>query len=602
MNYLAGLTSLLLTTIPAQAQVFDLEAFLALLETDHSPLLVPLSYDSVDQVDSRLTLRGVDFGGFALDEVAFDLRAVGGAQVLLDNFNFPAADDLRADMDEEDELVWEAPSLSIVYNMKDEAPDQIEFDLAPLAILEPSNGLDFALDGLSLSMSADKDAGTMALDVQTGSGQFAVQDDYDDFRFTLPSLSLSWSETEYSEGTHPFAGLRAQLGIQSAQFQSHEDPTQSLSNLITTIEDLELPNASNIELQVSGFEFNLPRDGFTITAGPTMARMGNNDMQNPRQTTGFLSWTIDDVTFSTSDGISASIDQIFLEGSAEQTDSVRLISAFNSPTFATLASLMDDAALVPTLRVNRAWRDFLLRPDLSTTVENLFKGFGKQDISYGLRDASLNLVMFPMNLGEFVTEVRFDTTTTDQASTGMTLRYADLDIPILQVIDATLAEVLPTNMHFDFDVSRVDLADLVDRFAGLADSDLDPSLDVTTQVLEMIAAWWQATGAVFSPEAQLDSQATRITLAGTFPFDSDAAFGLTGGADVSISNFSEVKALASSLTNSPDPNIAGSAFGAVTALELLGQFGEIDSKGTLALDVKLDASGATTVNGLPLPF
>ena len=602
MKYFAGLTALLLATPAAQAQGFDEEAFLALLETDHSPFLVPISFDTADRVGDRLTLSGVDFGWFALDEVAFDVRALAGDRIRLDNFSFPTEEDLRADMGAEDQLVWETPTLSLVYHMKDEAPDQIEFNMAPVAVVSATEGFDFALDGVSLSMKVDKDTGSVVLNWQTGLGQLVVQDGFDDFRLTLPSSSFRWSEMGYPEGVHPFIGVQTQISSQIAQFQSYVDPVQSISRLVTLLEDFEISNDSTLELQISGFEFSSPSDGFTLTAGPTEARVENNDMRNPGQTTGFLSWTTDDMSFSSADGISVSIGQVFLEGTGEQGDSVRLISALNSPVLVSLSSLIDEAALAPTREPNPAWRNFFLQPELSTTIGDFFESLGKLEYSYGLRDASFNFVMFPVNLGEFIADVRLDTTAPDQSSAGMTLRYASLEIPLLAMMDATLAELLPTDMRFGFDVSRVDLTDLVDRFASLADGDLAPDLDVTTQAGDMITTWWQATGAVLSPQWQIDSQATRITLAGTFPFDSKAALGMTGSADVSISNFSEVKALISGLADSPDPSIAGSAFGAVTALELLGQFGEIDSKDTLTLDFKLDADGTTTVNGLPLPF
>ncbi len=609
MKYLAGLTTLLLAAPAAQAQGFDEEAFLALLETDHSPFLLPISFDTADRAGDRLTLSGVDFGWFALDEVAFDVRALAGDRIRLDNFNFPTERDLRADMGAEDQLVWETPTLSLVFNMKDEAPDQIEFNMAPVAVVSATEGFDFALDGVSLSMKVDKDAGSMALNWQTGSGQLVVQNDFgDDFRLTLPSSSLSWSEVGYPDGVHPFIGVQTQISSQRMQLQSYDDPTQTALSLITMLEDLELPNDASLDLQISGFEFSSPRDDFAFSAGPTEARVESNDMRNAGESTGFLSWATNDISFSSANGISVSIGQLFLEGTGEQeetgeqADSSRLMSALGGPVIASLSILIDEAAMAPTREPNPAWRDFFLQPELSTTIEDVVESLGKLEYSYGLRDASLNFVMFSVNLGEFIWGFRLDMTAPDQAAAGMTFRYAGLEIPLLAMIDRALTELLPTDMRFDFDVARVDFDDLVDRFAGLADGDLAPDVDVTTQVEDMIAAWWQSTGAVLSSQGQIDSQATRITQAGTFPFDSKTAVGMTGSADVSISNFSEVKALVSGLADSPDPNIAGSAFGAVTALELLGQFGKIDSKDTLTLDLKLDADGTTTVNGMPLPF
>ena len=598
MRYFARLSTLLLTATTAQAQVLDQKAFLALLETDHSPLLVPLSFDSVERVGDRLTLNGVDFGWFVLNELAFDVRAVADDQVRLDNFSFPTAADLSANLGLEDHLVWEAPTLSIVYNMKDEAPDEIQFALAPLAAVSATDGIDFAFDGLSLSMVADKDAGSMALDLQSGAGQIISQD----FKSTLPSLNWRMSHTEYAEGVHPFVGLRTQNTGQSVRFESFSDVNQYLSRLITILEDLELPNASTSELQMSGFEVSLPGEGFVMTVGPTVFRSERSEVRNPEQATDFVSWTTDDLTFSLPDGRGTSIGQLFLEGTAEHFDILRLMSAFINPAVVNLASAMEQHSFFTSNGPNPALRESFFQPDLSTAIEDVLESLGKLEFSYGVRNISINETFLSISLSELKAEGRFDLTATDQGSAGFALGYANLDIPILAIMDPALAELLPTDMRFDFDISGVDLADLVDRVAGLADGDLAPDVDVLIQVQDMFAAWWQAAGAIFVPQGQIDTKATSITLAGTFPFDSEAAFGLTGAADVTISNFSQLKAMASSLLDNPDPGIAGYASGAITALEALNQFGDIDSKDTLTLDVKLDSSGMTTVNNLPVPY
>ena len=604
MKNFACFTTLLIATTTAhtaQAQVFDQDTFLALLESDHSPLLAPLSFESADQVGDRMTLSGVDFGWFSLDKLAFDVRAVAGDQVRLDNFSFPTAEDLRANMPPEDQLVWEVPTLSIVYNMKDEAPDQIEFTVAPIEVVSAIDGFDFAFEGLSLSMTADKDTGGASLDFQSGSGHLAVADGLDDFRLSLPSLSLSGSESEYPEGVHPFVGLRTQIKVQSAQHKADGGPTQMFSDLATALNDLVLPNASDFDLQISGFEFHVPSEDFTFTAGPTEFRGESNDSRNPGQGRSFSSWVTNDLKFSFAGGGEVSIGELFFEGNGEQEDRLRLMSAFSSPAFVSFGSVLEEAISTPVSRPESALREFLLQPDLSTGIEDVFIGLGKQEFSFGLSDAFLNFSVFQMSLGELIIESRFDLTATDQAETEFALKYAALDAPLLALMSPNLYELLPTDMRLDLDVSKIDLANLVDRFAGLADGDLAPDVDAMIQVGDMIAVWWQSAGAVFTPQVQVDSQATRITLEGDFPFDSEAAFGLTGDADVTISNFSQLKALTSSLLDNPGPGIADYASGATTALEALDQLGDIDSKDTLTLDVKLDSSGTITVNNLPFP-
>lgn len=562
----------------AQAQDY-VEALKAHLATDQSPLLAPAQFEDmrVSAIDggSRIELVSVDYAGQALDALGFDVTPIGdGSTVQVSNVDLPNT--LTFDLGEGTQtLSWANMGATGVYDTATGAYESLNLSGNQVTLVSDDASINIEFDSLGSTSTFTTAEGSFTGEIQGSGLTVRLEDAELQMTISVPEGWMRTTASGYATDQNPMAALGQQIQM---TLQPLFDPEAQLSALA------DLPIAQSYTQTASLAPSTLTFTGIdtaTVELGTMSLAASFTDMNVPNAAAGQMSYFVDGVQ---------------VRDPASGSD-VRLESLG-------LSVVMDEADYTSGASLN-SYELYSEEPGTYAPIADVLEAAGKASAQFTARGLSFAAPNDGLDFTADRIDWRF----------GSDTRSPDGNLGIATLVEGLridgfggsfIAGLMPKVLELSIDMDKLDMPALAEIMRGAVRSGSIAEIGVTDRDVEaMMPAlidWWLTTRAELAPNLKLATDLTTLSASGTLPFDSEAAYGLTGNLDIIIADYDAFVDRVNEAVGSDNLEDQQLSLTLAQGLGFLGIFGEKLEDGSLKLEAMIDKSGAISVNGIPLPF
>lgn len=582
---LSAVAAVSLLSFSAAAQTAD-ELKATLEENLALPLPVtvigPLSYDDLSVSEAAgsfdVAITGAALGGAVpVGDISLTLTSDGNGSFEISNAVLPAA----IPTPDGSEIMIGGHRLSGVWSADSQAYSTLDYGFDSLSF-EDGEGNGMSLAGLTL-----KD-GDGSFELSTGDFKLNPPDDIE---LSVGASSLTWDTTgpDLPGAYGPIREMAIVLMEEGPMM--FIDPATGMGSLYNKLSEYVVgydSYAANMTIGAVDFkEFRFDetiRNAFTM-AGATMDVEGTDFLTDGDVAASGGNMVVSGVTFSDRGRAGFTMDEIRFDFAADGTNGVQQIAQSKAlyEAFGNADGMIDAGELL-----------------------SLYLNFDNLSGAYSVKGLSIDAEGEQTEIASASFGIALENVKSDSTDLVMSIGSGEVTSTAFnELIEAAV----PTESAVTVRVAGLPVQALIGAMAGNEISVAAALGDEDAMEEAFASIGFLALGTIMQNLPQIVIEPSNITTP-TAVIDADGAFDInpaspvfvSGAADIIITGLEKLSAAAQAASSSDNPEVQQMAFPMMAGLGFAQGFGKAQDDGSLLFALEVNAQGAVTINGTPLPF